>query len=100
MQNIFSYHRPSAPLDKGASVGKISTPAPVKPRLFVLPHEWEFALKEGGLNGICILAGAGDFGGLPASECDFVNEVFAPGGAAGFPSHEDVSGDETADGRS
>lgn len=71
-----------------------------EPRLFVLPHEWEFALEEGGLNRICILAGAGDFGGLPTSECDFVNEVFAPGGAAGFPSHEDVSGDETADGRS
>lgn len=63
------------------------------------PHQGEFTLQEGVLHRGGIGACAGDFGGLPASEGDFVNEVFASGGAAGFPCHEDMGGDETADGR-
>ena len=41
---------------------------------------------------------AGDFGSLPAGEGYFVNEVFAAGGAAGFPGDEDALGDESPDG--
>lgn len=60
--------------------------------------EGELALEECGLGGGGIGAGAGDFGGLPAGEGDFVDEVFAGVGAAGFPGNEDAGGDEAADG--
>ena len=54
------------------------------------PYEGELALQEGGLHGGGFGAGAGDFCGLPAGEGYFVNEVFAAGGAAGFPGDEDA----------
>ena len=43
-------------------------------------------------------AGAGDFCGLPAGEGYFVNEVFATGGAAGFPGDENALSDKPPDG--
>ena len=55
-------------------------------------------MQEGRLDGGGFGAGAGDFCGLPASEGYFVNEVFAAGGAAGFPGDEDALCDESPDG--
>ena len=63
------------------------------------PDQGEFALEECGLSCGGLFACAAYGFSLPAREGNLVNEVFASGGAAGFPSHEDVSGDETADGR-
>ena len=90
---------PKVFLRVNCSPSPLNSPRPGLPGLFVLPHEWEFALEEGRLNGICILAGAGDFGGLPASEGNFVNEVFASGWATRFPRYEDMGRDKAADGR-
>ena len=50
------------------------------------------------MDGGGFFSGAGDFCGLPAGEGYFVNEVFAAGGAAGFPGDEDALGDKPPDG--
>ena len=62
------------------------------------PHEWEFALEECGLSCGGLFACAAYGFSLPASEGNFVNEVFAAGGAAGFPGDEDALGDKPPDG--
>lgn len=51
------------------------------------------------MGGGSVFAGAAYGFGLPASEGYFVYEIFAPGRATGFPRHEDMGGDEAADGR-
>ena len=58
----------------------------------------EFALEECGLSCGGLFACAAYGFSLPASEENLVNEVFASGGAAGFPSHEDMGRDKAADG--
>lgn len=62
-----------------------------------LPDQGEFALEECGLSCGGLFACAAYGFSLPASEGNFVNEVFASGWATRFPRYEDVSGDETAD---
>lgn len=69
------------------------------PKLRRSPHEWEFALEECGLSSGSILACAVDLRGLPTGKRDFVNEVFASGGATRFPRYEDMGRDKAADGR-
>lgn len=58
--------------------------------------EGEFALEESSLHRVGFGAGAVDGGGLEAGEGDFIDEVFAAGGAGGFPGDEDMGRDEAA----
>lgn len=68
------------------------------PKLRRSPHQGEFTLEECGLSCGGLFASAAYGFSLPAREGNLVNEVFASGGAAGFPRYEDMGRDEAADG--
>lgn len=78
---------------------KKSEPGRKASAFLFLPDQGEFSLEECGLSCGGLFACAAYGFSLPASEGNFVNEVFASGWATRFPRYEDVSGDETADGR-
>jgi hypothetical protein len=63
------------------------------------PDQGEFTLEECGLSCGGLFASAAYGFSLPAREGNFVNEVFAPGGATRFPRYEDMGRDKAADGR-